>query len=209
MAKVYRFQYEGHWDDGVQVITGLHYQTDVPPLGSEPNAADLLAGIDGHLRTAFLAMHHSSFVVDSAELREEVDPASGAVPAAASLAVNTGGVFSGGTIALPDALCAIIKLRTDAALRSARGYMAITSPRQTANLSTSRQWTGTFLTALQNFAALLDDDISAGSFAPTVLHPVVYSRTRRGLQLSPYTFKIVEGIVRTVPSWRRSRMTAP
>jgi hypothetical protein len=209
VARTYHFTYQGHYPEGVQVVTGLHYQTDVPLAGSEPNASDVLDGIDGKLRTAFLGCCHSTFVVDSAGLREEVTKASGAIPVAASKVVNLPGTVSSSAVSLPDALCAIIKLRSDAAARSARGYMAMPCPLAAGFLSGSKQWTGTFYTALQTFAALLDDAISAGSFAPTILNPVVYSRTRHERGFTPYTFRIVEAIPRQDPRWRRSRTTAP
>lgn len=209
MSKIYRFSYFGHFDDGVQVVTGFHYKVVPPPAGSDPAAVDVLDGIDGHYRSTFVAVMDSRIMVDSAELREEVTPYSGEVPAAASKVVNTPGGLGGTGKVLPDALTMIVKLRTDAALRSARGYMALPGPSSTSYLSASRQWTGAYLTAVQAFAALLDDEIEFGAVTPSHGRPVVYSRTRHARQLDPYTFDVVEGVPRLTPSWRRSRTTAP
>ncbi len=135
-------------------------------------------------------------------------PGSSSVPVASSLNVNQAG--TGGTDGkLPNAVAAIIKLRSNAALRSGRGYVAMPSPLISTALNASGNWTGTFLTNLGVFAALLDDTMSLGAITPTILNPVVYSRTRHGRGFSPYTFQMVEAIVRNRPSWRRSRMTAP
>lgn len=209
MAKVYRFSYVGHLATGVVFNTGLHYQTDVPPAGSEPAPADILTAIDGHLRTAFRACLQNGYTVDSAELREEVDLSTGDVPSAASLVVNQLGTLTGGSNILPDATTGIIKLKTDAALRSGRGYMAIPGPRNASFLADGQNFGSSWTSLLNTFAALLDDSMDLGTVLITHLNPVVYSRTRRARGLTPYTFQVVEGIVNPRVRWRRSRTTAP
>lgn len=210
MSKIYRFSYQGHEDTGVAVVNSLHYQTDLSIFASEPSADNILSSVSSHLLTAYRACIPGNITVDSAELREELPLSDTSVPASASLNIALVGTLNMTTAALPDAMCMIVKLRSNAALRSARGYIALPSPRDRSYLSTSRAWTGVYLSAAQTLAALLDDDITLGSpFAQAGLHPVVYSRTRHDRNESPWTFQVVEAIPRTVPSWRRSRMTAP
>lgn len=205
----YRFSYTGHLSTGVIFDTGLCYHTVPPPLGDEPAPADVLAGIDGHLRTAFKACLQTGYTVDAAELRELVDLTSGEVPAAASLVVNQPGTLSGGTNTLPDACAAIIKLRSNAALRSGRGYMAMPGPRNASFLTDGQNYGGAYMTVLQAFAALLDDELDMGSSEPTHTFPIVYSRTRRSRGLDPFHFDVVEAIPSTRIRWRRTRTTAP
>jgi hypothetical protein len=209
MARIYRFSYIGFDAAGVEYVNSWHYQTDLPgPTADEPATGDVINAIDGKLRTAYKNCLPSTITVNSAELREEVLPHTGAIGVADSLNINQPG--TGGTDGkLPNAVTAIIKLRTDTASRSARGYVAMPSPLISTALSAAGRWTGTFAANLQTLAALFDDVMDLGLIDVTHLNPVVYSRTRRERGFEPYTFKVVEGIVRDKPSWRRSRMSAP
>lgn len=209
MSAVYRFSYVGHLATGVVFNTGLHYQTDLAPAGSEPAPADVLAAIDGHLRTAFRAALQNGYTVDSAELREEVDLSTGAVPSAASLVVGALGTLSGGSNIAPDATCGIVKLKSNAALRSGRGYMAFPGPRNASFMADGQNWSSSWLTLLSAFAALLDDEMTLGTVLPATLKPVVYSKTRRARGLTPYTFEVSEAVASPRIRWRRSRTTSP
>lgn len=207
--RIYRFSYVGLSDTGVQVVNDLHYHV-VPPLaGSQPDPADVLAGIDGHLRTAYRACLSLGYNVNSAELRQMVAPWESDIPVAASLNVNQAGTLAQSDTKLPVPMAAIVKLRSNAALRSGRGYLALPSPRQSTYIGNDGKWTGTFATNMQTLAALLDDVLELGSVDPSHAYPVVYSRTRHERNESPWWFDVVEGIPRQVPSWRRSRMSAP
>lgn len=208
MARVYRFSFQGHTASGTLLINSLHYQTDVAPTGSEPAASDVLAAIDAHLRTAYRAVVPSSFTIDSAELRECLASGDTNVPVAASLVINQPGTLTTSDTSLPYGMTCIVKLRSDAGIRSGRGYLALPDPLSSTFLA-SRLWGSSYFPLVQSFAALLDDTMSLGSTLPTTLNPVVYSRTRHNRGESPFTFQMVEAIPRSTPSWRRSRMTVP
>lgn len=192
-------------------MNDLHYQTDVAALGDEPPGADVLDAVDTHLTTLYRACLPVGNLLDSLEAREEVMPGSGAVPLSASKVKGVAGTLATPDTKLSDAATLILKLRSDAAIRSARGYLAMPSPKASGNLDATAKWStvGGFWTAIQAFAAALDDVLSTGGAFPASLNPVVYSRTRRSRGLSPFTFQMVEAIPNPAQRWRRSRTTTP
>ena len=205
---VYRFQFNGISADGGLAITGLHYKTDPPPLGDEPNPADVLTAIDTHIRTAFLLCVDTDYVLQTESLREEVTPGSGDVPALAELAVNQHGTLVGGSGNMPTPTCAVIALKTTAAIRSARGYMALPSPGRNM-LANPDAWSSGYLTTLNAFGDLLNDHFDIGTLTTTRVTPVVYSRVRRAEGKNPYTFDITAATAHAKPKFRRSRLSIP
>lgn len=207
---IYRFTFAGHYTDGVQTRNSLHYVTQPPALGEEPNVADVLDLLDTELTTVYNNCMPGNHFLDSESLSEMVAPSSGDVPAGAEKSKGglVGGISSGDGH-MPEAITAIIALRTGVPLRSARGYVALPSPIGSAYLNSSAEWTGTYLAALNALAAKLDDDYELGTVAVTSVIPVVYSRTRHARGFDPPWFQVQAGVVRQKPSWRRSRTTAP
>jgi hypothetical protein len=211
VAKVWRISFESFNDNGVEIINTLHYQTDLGSLETEPSGSNVVDAVHDHLTTAYRACLPTTYTLNSLEAREEVMPSSGDVPASGTKTVQLPGTVTvtGGII--PDAMCAIVKLRTDAAIRSARGYLAMPNGRSSIILGTDLRWAtaGGWWTGLTAFAALLDDSFDTGGVGAVTLNPVVYSRTRRARQQEPYAFPVVEAVVTREPRWRRSRTTAP
>jgi hypothetical protein len=206
-VKVWRLVFKSITPAGVVCINHLHYQTDQDIGAGEPGASQILTRLDTELRTLYKAALAEEDTLTALELREEVRPP--AVPSpGADVAVGQAGTLVTSTNDLPDGMCLIIAKKTGIPSRSARGYLALPSPRSSAHLSSSRLWASTYLSAAQALAAKLDDSYDLGSPNGS-LHPVVYSRTRHLAGESTYTFAVTSALARDVPHWRRSRMTAP
>jgi len=193
------------------MVNDLHFQTDVATLGEEPPANDVLDSFDTHFTTAYRACIPASSTLDSLEAREEVTPGSGSVPISGSKVKGVAGTLAAANQNLPDAATLILKLRTEAAIRSGRGYLAMPSPKDVGFLTTNGRWltSGAFWTAIQAFAALMDDSFSTAGAFPANLNPVIYSRTRAARSEDPHAFRVVEGVPSTPVRWRRSRTTTP
>lgn len=210
--KIWRCSYVGHFASGAEFVNDLYYQTDLDVLEEEPSAANVGDAVNDHLKTAYKACIPASSLVNSLEVREEVDPLDPSlVPEAASIIINEAGTLSVADQNLPDAATLIVTKRTDAATRSGRGYIAMPSPKGVAQLTTSNRWNtgGLYFGAVTTFSALLDDDVETGGVGSVTCHPVVYSRTRAKNALTPVTFRITSALPRPEVRWRRTRTTAP
>lgn len=206
--KVWRLVFKSITPAGVVCINHLHFQTDGEVGASEPTGSALLTRLDTEFRALYRAALAEEDTLTALELREEVRGSDVPAPGA-DVAVGLAGLLATSVNDLPDAMCLIISKKTGIPLRSARGYLALPSPRSSGHLNSSREWWGGYLTAAQALAAKLDDSYDVGGFPDITLNPVVYSRTRHESGASSYTFKITAGIARATPHWRRSRMTAP
>lgn len=206
---IYKFSYHATDSEGVALVNTWHFVTQPPELGSEPAAMDVLGVLDTAYRSLYKNCLHNGITVNTAELGEELPPASLEVPKGAAINVGQNGTLAGGDGKMPTALTAIIAKRTGVPRRWARGYVAIPGPRSSGQLSGSQLWTSSFLTALNALAAIFDDDYEVGTVSVTSVIPVVYSRTQAAKGATQPWAQIEAGTVRLKPSWRRSRMTAP
>lgn len=208
---IYRFTFAGHFDDGVITRTGLHYVTQPPELGDEPPAADVLSAINAALYTPLSNCFSAAWNYDFSEVVEQIAPGSLDVPrgAVASSSGNRGNIAVGGN-ELPESMAAIISLKTGVPKRWARGYIALPSPKNADRLASGGVWDATFLGFLGTLAGHLDDDYSLRTApADTSIIPVVYSRTQHGRGAPQPWAQVESAVVRSRPSWRRSRMSAP
>jgi hypothetical protein len=142
------------------------------------------------------------------QVRSEELPGSGQLPAEGFRNVGQDGLLAVLEDDLPRELVAIVNLHTGVGSRSARGYMTLSGPYSEGHL-TDKSWAGTYATEGHAFADLLDDSFQLGSIQPAQVNPVVYSRTRRIRQLTPYTFRVTKATFNTRPHWLRSRGTSP
>ena len=206
MANIYRATFKCITDNGALVEPSLHYQTDVPLGGDEPDPSDIAAGIWGHLGSAFKACFSSHTTVQVLLVGQEVLPPD--IGIAGSHDVNEVGTLSGSGDSFPDGCCPLVNLHTNVRSRSARGWLHLPPPRWADNVS-NNVWSGSVVTAITAFRALLDDEIDLGSLIITQLNPVVYSRTRRQREETPYTFRVQSATLNPSVHWLRSRMTTP
>jgi hypothetical protein len=215
VAKVWRFELVSlETYTGQEGISHVHYQTDVPVLGSEPSAATVLNAIlnhfssSGHNLSVWALCMYSNAKLTQARVREEVEPNSGDVPAVAQEALSiVGSLGSAGTSHLPSGLAMWQHYGTDAAVRSGRGG---THQPHIANVATLDD-TGHFLstTAVWTNSVALGvkiADVIDNVFSETGdLKPGIYSRTRRARQVDPWFFDLTSAAPSTRPRWLTRR----
>lgn len=218
MAKVWRYSViftEGL--NGALCIANVHYQTDVPLVGSEPSADEVLEQIDQHysstgrnvLKWRNVADNNTELV--ETRVYEEVDPGSGDAPEGASFVHNLAGTTGSYTTdVLPPEMCAYISLRTGKLGRSFRGGThtpPITHPSDLDGNGKLQSGTGFFIGCQDLRDAIIDklEDV----FSTTGdINPIIYSRTRRSRGLS-FAEELSGGLVRTNPRWIRRRTSVP
>lgn len=209
MSRVYRVTFRAFdVDDNSLIQPSLHYQTDVPPLGDEPDPDDVASEVYDLVGTEFLACCSSRITLTELVAREEVLAEEETVPAVGRHGVNASGTLSYANGDLPRELVGIVNIKTGAAIRSGRGYITLPGPYNESFLS-SRIWASTYFTVLAAFAAKLDDQGHIGTVQITDLNPVVYSKTRRKAGKDPWTFRVTGGVANARPHWRRSRGNSP
>ena len=215
MSKIWRFEVVTlHTPSGQEGVSHVHYRTDVPALGSEPPADEVLDIIVAHYSSTGHNMSKWTSIMDGesqvllARVREEIQEGSGDVPELAVEDINISGTLAGaGSAQLPVALCAWIRFETGVALRSARGGTHSPFLGATGIMGSSGTWTtGTWWTNI----GLLSDSIAdhlENTFQTTGdIRPGIYSRTRRNRGQSPYFFPLNEARVSLQPRWLRRRM---
>lgn len=207
MSRVYRCTFQCTYPDGTLVEPSLHYQTDLPPLGDEPDPDDVAAGIYGHLGAEYLQTMPSEVTLHDLVCTEQV--IAPAIGAQGSHHVGLVGTATVATADLPRALVPLMNIRTDTVSRSARGHVFLCGPGDKTKL-VAKIWQDAWMTgAYDPFAAKIADDITLGSTLPSTLHPVIYSRTRNARSETPFTFKVVSAAVKVTPTWLRSRNSTP
>ncbi len=207
MSRVYRASIVGHVNvNGALIISTLHYQTDVPTAGSEPDPDDVADGVWSTIGSHYLAATAARCTVDRVDVIEMVIPP--ALASGGSHVVNSAGLLTSTAGELPAALCLGINIHTETRSRSSRGFTHM-PPCFDPTYSGGPVAAGTYLTKVQDMATVLDDSFDLGTFDPTHVHPVVYSRKRHRAGDDPFAFRVTTATVN--PKWRyvRSRDTSP
>lgn len=207
MSRVYRATLKCIAADGTLMEPSLHYRTDVPGTGSEPDPNDVADAINTHLQAALRAILSSQDTYQECLVREMVLPP--AIGVAGIAVQNSVGNLTTTDDWLPRGVVPIINIHTNVSSRSARGHIAGPSPGRTGIFKSGRVWSTTYQALLDSFAALLDDHMTLGSINATDLVPVVYSRTRHIRGDSPYSFNVSGATANPVPHWLRTRMSTP
>lgn len=204
--RIYRATIKGRHGNGVLCQPTLHYQTDVPIAGDEPDPSDVAAGIWTVIGTTLKGISPNDLIWTSLDVAEQVlDPAIGA----AGSSTITGG--SGVVIPdskLPYACVPVINLHTGVASKSSRGWVHGPGCRTGGNMS-GDSWTGAFQSTLQNFANTLKTSFDLGTLQITHVNPVVYSRTRHLRGADPWSFKVTSATTNPQVRWLRSRLSSP
>jgi hypothetical protein len=215
VANIWRFELIGVDNfNGAEFMSHVHYQTDVPVGGSEPDASEILDhtlshfSSSGHNLTAWTNVMTNNSQLTEARVREEVTPGSGDVPAVASNALALPGTLGGaGTDALPSAMCVWIAYVTAAAIRGGRGGTHAPPTMAASFLNGAGAWdtaTG-YWTNMLTLAAAIKTSFSGGGTFPADINPKVYSRTRRARGFDPFTFALTNAVPSNAPRWLRRR----
>lgn len=206
MAATYRATIKGHHSTGILVQPTLHYQTDVPTAGSEPDPGDVAAGIWTLVGATLKATAANDVTFTSVDVAEQLPP--GQIGAAGSFAISSGSGTVVPNSQLPYATVPLVNIHTGVASKSSRGWVHLASPRLSTYVGND-VWTAAYLNLLNLFAATLDDTFSLGTLQITQVNPVVYSRTRHLRGQTPFTFKVKSASANPQVRWLRTRLTSP
>lgn len=210
MATVWRCAWESTWFTGQKVVNTFHVQTDLGIGESEPSADEIRDDLDDALRTKYKALIWNASTLDSFTVTEELPPGSTDIPESASVAIAEAGTATYSDATLPVEICALLQLRTASASKSSRGRMFLPPCMNPGFLSRDSWVSGGQLTPITNFAneLLATHDVEMdGGLTHVDVNTVIYSRTRRSLSLTPYTFKVTSWARDARPHWLRSRAT--
>jgi hypothetical protein len=180
-------------------------------LSDDVTADAVRDALNTALTTKYRALMPTTFSVDLFDVREEVDPAGGAIPSESSLTIAAAGTRAVGTFGEPLGLSQVVSFKTNAAIRSGHGRMWIPIvDKDVLNTSGQLITTGALATATTAFFDELKSNHGVTIVADSwTLSQVVYSRTRRARGDANYYFDVTAYIRRLTPHWLRSRMTAP
>ena len=196
-------------------LSHVHYQTDVPVAGTEPDGDEVLDLIaahyssSGHNMTVWRNATFNNVELVRIRVREEVEYWSGEIGAVFTEDINLMGtiVHSGSTAQTPSGLCAWFAFTTGVASRSARGgthgpFLGDVNP---LDVDGTFVTTGGWYTPNNTLADAIEDALENVFQTTGDINPVVYSRTRRMRGQSPYTFQIDEVELKKDPRWLRRR----
>lgn len=212
---IVRFSIESFGSGGVQYVNTFHYRLegDTGFATNEPTIADVCDKVWGKLGTAYRNCLYGDRTVRAVVGRTEVETWNGEVAAAGESSVGLEGLLSGGDGRIYRAQSMIIATKSDVASRSARGWIMVPGSVNSVDMDGAGNWKagGTYTSAVEALAALMNDDIQHTVLAVNVWHlqPIIYSRTRRKRGQTPYYFALKSATAKRDPRWLRRRVTAP
>lgn len=212
MARIWRFRLHGFYNGTQDVVHTLHFQTDVPVLGSEPSAATVLSELENHFNdssvpfSVFRNTAPTNCVYDEASVEEVLPPGSTDAPLGSRNTHALAGIRSVGDGKVPQPACGYWLLRTDKLGRSFRGgvhtapIIASAALDASGMISLASTW-GSFFDA---GTAKLKDSLEDVFSSTGDINAVIYSRTRHARGLS-HTEKITDCVASTRPRFLRTR----
>jgi hypothetical protein len=200
MALTLRAAFRSH-DLDQSYITVLHYHSS----GPSASLSDFLGGVVGALTTGLRATLHTVGALDECVATTIPDPGSGGLPEQDSLAINLAGTFNPAANDLPDAVCGLVKLKTNVASRRSRGWTYGFPIKSSAQLGGSGEVissAGTYWTALGTLATGLKGSVIG---ALTDYDPIVFSHAAYITEAPNWYFGITDAIRSPKPRWLRKR----
>jgi hypothetical protein len=204
---------------GTQFINTLHFGGDDGVLDFSPLTAQGLAdklGGDADFKAAYKGVLGSGYTFQDVTVREMLNVGDTSIPDQGAHTVNEGGAMSESTPVPPQSMTLILAIKTNAAVRSGHGYIALPSPPR-GDVMNQNLWatSGVYWTNVQALIAELGhwnaggSHWSIGGIDPTSWGLGIYSATRRARGASEYFFHAVSYQARPDIRWRSSRQTAP
>lgn len=215
MAKVWRYTVIGESPSGEERwACNLHYQTDVPTIGTEPGADTVLTQIDQHFSTSGTGLQLWRNTIDPASklvetrLYEEVNPASDDIPTGHVNVYNLvglGNAISGDI--LPTAMCVYLTLFTGKLGRSFRGGVHTPPVRRPADLDGGGTWdnASNHWTQVVALGTAIVDQLEDVFQTTGDINPVIYSRTRRARGEDQFANKLTTFRANADVRWLRRR----
>ena len=192
-----------HAPSGPDIVNTLHF---VAAQLSSPADPDTWASdIDTRFRTSYKGL-----LTDSTKLHELTTTCVdgfGDIGVQGSVVIEQYGTRSEASAPLAEALCQVLSLKTATHKRYARGRMFLPPALVSGAIDAGGIWKASdaYWTNATTFANLL----AGWTHGDITYAPVVYSRRRKQLELSPAWFPITGYQQRSEQHWLRSRMTTP
>lgn len=220
MANIWRWTVEGTDAAGQQLWQStMHYQTDMDAASTEPDAATVLAKLVNHYGSGgngngmerWLVTIPPPVKLTHARVYQELAPGSTSVPGTADMAFTLSGQAASGTYLEPFALCPWIAFKTGLASRSSRGGTHLAPSVASYSLAagglydTTTAWWSAIVALAGYQKDVLQAVFNGTIFGAGDLKPVIYSRTRRGRNQTPFTFQITSAIPSSKPRFVRRR----
>lgn len=212
MSKIYKVQMKWHTGTITGVSTFHVHATTSAPLGAgAPSAHDVADKVDTQLGAKFAAVVPQTGALDTINVVEEVDPGDpSAIPEAYEKVVARNATYSPGVFNIASALCGMLKVRTNAAVRSGHGRLFLPPVFSSTPLAANNTWatSSTWLTNVNALAAELAGGFEGGAWWSSGWDArlVVYSRTRRARGISTYWFGVTGVALDPQQRWLRSRL---
>lgn len=189
ISKLFRLAFASH-DTEQDYITVLHYSGD--DTGSP---ADVSTGVVGNLTDGLRATLRTSGQLDSVEIVEVLPPGDSGVPEAFTLELGLAGTYSPDGQNVPRALCGLVKLKTDAAVRSGHGWtyaFPLVGANEIINDDTGRiPTTSAYWAGMATLATGVAGEIETSG---ETYNPAVYSRARHARAEDNWWFTITAAI---------------
>src|SRR6516162_5805874 len=197
--------------EGVEIVNVFHVRTDVTGIGTDDiTAAEVTTLVNGHVGDLYQAMVSSSGRLEDLTVREIVPPG-GKPPDQAVEEIGAVGLMTPGDDKLSKALCALMQIKTNAAVRGGTGRLFLPPALSTDQTAVGGGWNsgGTYLTAAKNFAAALMTFPGIGSVETHSVKLGVFSRHQFAVGNNFSFYNAIGTLVLTKQHFLRSRETAP
>jgi hypothetical protein len=194
----------------VDFVNTLHFGGDDAALDFSPLTAQGLAdklATDANLLAAYKGILGTGYTYQDVTVREMLNVGDTSVPDQGAHTVAAAGTMSESTPQPPGAMTLILAIKTNAAVRSGHGYLALPSPPR-GDVMSFGSWiqSGTYWTNVQALIAELGHWNKGGSrWSGTSWGVGIYSKTRRAAGASSYFFSAVSYQARPNIRWRESR----
>jgi len=210
-SKLWKVAYRARLGTGATCDSIFHAVDGTEALESSSSAHEVADAVDARLSSFYLSVLDVNASLLDITATEVVTPGSGDVPAQYAKTKNSAGLRTAGDNELPNELCALIQLRTDAAVRGAHGWTFAPPAKNSSALASGGVFSTShaYYTGTNDLGQRLQDNWSTGT---VIIHDwefVIYSRTRHARGLDNYWFSIIGFNVPTKPHWLRSRGTTP
>lgn len=202
---VYKSTWKSTLAGGQAIANTMHHSAN-DSFGSDlPSVSEVNSAVVSHFKTAYKAMLASTATLDAVVTRQELAPGTEDVPEEAATSISEAGTLTVTNTHCPPEMCALIRIHTNAAVRSGHGWMFCPPHFSDAQLDTGGLFLvgGGYWIAVLAYAALLDDTLSISLSADA--EPAIYSRTRRAQGHDNYYFGIQSATPDRHPHWLRSR----
>jgi len=210
-ARYYRCSLEYTVDGQAMVNTFSVFGDDTTEFAPSPDAqvlADFMGG-NSSFRGAWQGVVSSAATITQLLVTEMLAPSDTNLPQVGSHAIGINGTLGGADVVLPAPMCVVLRLRSDAHIRSGHGRMFL-PPIHHADWVSGQLVTSGYGALVDALAAELGHWNEGGSRwgLPGGWGICIYSRTRRARAQTPFHFPVTSYQRVDAVTWLRSRRAA-